>query len=86
MSRLPARRPKLTPYQRLLRHPKWQPLRMAILARDGWACTKCRATHKPLHVHHEKYVWGKAPWEVPKRYLVTLCEDCHEKRHKKQRR
>ena len=34
-----------------------------------------------LNVHHSYYIRGKKPWEYPDDALVTLCEDCHKKRH-----
>jgi len=36
---------------------------------------------KGLNVHHNYYIRGKKPWEYPDDALVTLCEDCHKKRH-----
>lgn len=37
--------------------------------------------YKGLNVHHKYYVYGKKPWEYDDEALVTLCEDCHQKRH-----
>jgi len=35
-----------------------------------------------LNIHHNYYIRGKKPWEYPNGdALVTLCEDCHKKRH-----
>lgn len=34
-----------------------------------------------LHIHHQYYVQGKKPWEYDDAALVTLCADCHQKRH-----
>ncbi len=39
--------------------------------------------YKGLNVHHKYYVYGKKPWEYEEKALVTLCEDCHQKRHDK---
>lgn len=40
--------------------------------------------YKGLNVHHKYYIRGKKPWEYPDdEALVTLCEDCHKKRHEK---
>ena len=36
---------------------------------------------KGLNVHHTYYVKGHKPWEYENDALVTLCEDCHKKRH-----
>lgn len=35
----------------------------------------------PLNVHHNYYVLGKKPWEYNDNALVTLCSQCHQKRH-----
>ena len=34
-----------------------------------------------LNVHHKYYVREKKPWEYDDDALVTLCADCHKKRH-----
>ena len=36
---------------------------------------------KGLNVHHTYYIKGHKPWEYENDSLVTLCEDCHRKRH-----
>ena len=38
---------------------------------------------KGLNVHHNYYIEGHKPWEYEDEALVTLCEDCHKKRHEK---
>ncbi len=35
----------------------------------------------PLHVHHLYYIKGKEPWDYKDSALITLCADCHQKRH-----
>lgn len=35
-----------------------------------------------LNVHHEFYIDGKKPWEYHDGALITLCEECHKKRHR----
>lgn len=62
-------------------HPNWQKLRLFVLNRDQYKCVNCWDKNKTLHVHHLKYLPGKFIWEVPKWYLVTLCEDCHSEEH-----
>ena len=37
---------------------------------------------KGLNVHHRYYTIGSKPWEYSNDALVTLCQDCHSKRHK----
>lgn len=36
---------------------------------------------KGLNIHHTHYTRGCKPWEYENNSLVTLCEDCHKKRH-----
>ena len=38
-------------------------------------------TYKGLNVHHRYYVTGLKPWEYDDDALVTLCQECHQKRH-----
>lgn len=76
------RRKRATPYQRLLRDPRWQRRRLQVLERDGWACREWGDRTSELQVHHEEYLPGKAPWEVPMRCLVTLCVTCHRKKRR----
>lgn len=38
-------------------------------------------TYKGLNIHHKYYIKGKKPWEYDNNALITLCEDCHRKRH-----
>lgn len=35
----------------------------------------------PLHVHHQYYIKGIEPWDYKDSALITLCADCHQKRH-----
>jgi hypothetical protein len=65
-----------------LRKPQWQRKRLEIMARDDWRCTGCSADDKPLHVHHERYINGRKPWEYADNDLKTLCEECHSLFHK----
>ena len=37
---------------------------------------------KGLNIHHTHYVLGKLPWDYSNEYLITLCKDCHQERHK----
>ena len=36
---------------------------------------------KGLNIHHTYYIKGRKPWEYEGEALVTLCENCHKKRH-----
>ncbi len=35
-----------------------------------------------LHVHHEYYIFGHAPWEYKLTALKTVCHECHHVIHK----
>lgn len=35
----------------------------------------------PLNIHHNYYMLGKRPWEYNNNALITLCSQCHQKRH-----
>lgn len=70
-------------YSEKLKNPLWQKKRLLIFERDGFRCTKCGSDKKTLHVHHKRYLEGHNPWEYEDRDLITLCEDCHTREHKK---
>lgn len=36
---------------------------------------------KGLNIHHMYYIKGNKPWEYEDSALITLCEECHKKRH-----
>ena len=36
---------------------------------------------KGLNIHHKYYITGRKPWDYDDDALITLCEDCHQKRH-----
>ena len=65
-------------YSELLKDPRWQKKRLEVFNRDNWTCQCCLDTDSTLHVHHTKYT-GKFPWDCPDKYLITLCEQCHQK-------
>ena len=66
-------------YQAKLKDPRWQKKRLEILNRDDWACSLCHSKVDTLTVHHKDYILNTEPWDYPDDYLLTLCEDCHEK-------
>lgn len=68
-------------YSDLLKNPKWQKKRLKIMERDGFKCQYCHNGDKTLNVHHIVYFQGKDPWEYENRFLITFCEDCHQKEH-----
>ena len=65
-------------YSQKLKSPKWQKKRLEILQRDEFKCKNCNSEEKTLHIHHLDYDKCE-PWEYENRFLITLCEDCHEK-------
>ena len=65
-------------YVEKLKDPRWQKMRLKILERDQWRCTRCDDTTNTLHVHHLCYRPGKDPWESTAEELVTFCASCHE--------
>ena len=65
-------------YSDLLKDPRWQKKRLAILERDGWKCRACGDGEETLHVHHCYYEASREPWDYPDKSLVVLCESCHE--------
>ncbi len=69
-------------YRKLLLHPKWKEKAQYIKKRDNYTCQNCGETDCILDVHHKNYILGKNPWEIPSRYLITLCRLCHKNEHK----
>ena len=69
-------------YKELLKSPKWKRKRTKILVRDGRKCIGCGCTTN-LEVHHIWYIIGNLPWQVPNKYLRTLCRTCHQAEHDK---
>jgi len=65
-------------YAVLLRKGEWLKKRIEILERDGYHCRDCN-NEDNLQVHHCWYAKGP-PWETPNEFLVTLCDECHERR------
>lgn len=64
-------------YAEKLKDPRWIALRSRVLERDGFRCRCCQSPEN-LQIHHTRY--QGEPWEVEPKYLITLCESCHEKR------
>lgn len=68
-------------YLQLLKDGRWQRKRLEIMNRDEFKCRDCGTTND-LNVHHLRYLTGRKPWEYENSDLITLCGDCHKKRHK----
>lgn len=75
-------------YGALLFHPAWKAKRKEILERDLHRCVHCRS-NRQLQVHHRQYHFVarlqkfRLPWDYPGHLLITLCEACHNKGHRK---
>lgn len=69
-------------YRKLLLDDRWKEKAKYIRKRDNHTCQHCGRTDCRLDVHHKNYILGKNPWEIPSRYLITLCRSCHKKEHK----
>jgi hypothetical protein len=66
-------------YSEKLKDPRWQKVRLKVMERDGFTCRDCGSIDKTLHVHHSHYCKGE-PWETPAKFMLTLCDECHEER------
>ncbi len=64
-------------YPKYLRSQEWAVRRAEVLARDKSRCQDC-GSREGLHVHHLTYAdAGKEPhWQ-----LLTVCGQCHLRRH-----
>jgi 5-methylcytosine-specific restriction endonuclease McrA len=73
-------------YDQLLKKEQWLKLREKILARDQHKCRNCDSDSS-LQIHHRQYHINVTtrefvqPWEYNDKYLITLCNDCHQKGH-----
>lgn len=74
-------------YGSSLLDPRWKARRAVILNRDRNRCINC-GSGDDLQVHHRQYHFSKSlnefilPWDYDERYLITLCEKCHQKGHR----
>ena len=66
-------------YMELLRDPRWQRNRLAVLERAEWRCEGCGTREVNLQIHHGFYERGRLPWEYPAEALYCLCDGCHER-------
>ena len=57
----------------------WKRKRYVVLKRDNWRCVYCGAP--ATQVHHKKYA-RKRIGKEPIKWLVSVCNSCHESLHK----
>jgi len=75
-------------YKELLFKQEWKSKREEILIRDNRSCVICK-NNINLQIHHRQYHFlvqkkqFKLPWQYQDNLLVTLCESCHKKGHRK---
>lgn len=75
------RRRRRAAYVAYLRSPQWQVVRLQVLRRDGWRCTRCGDTQS-LEVHHLHYENFKHERLAD---LVTVCHSCHKQADRERR-
>jgi len=64
-------------YQKYLESDKWKKLRLKILERDNFTCQDCN--NKAIGVHHLNYDYLGTDKE--EKYCISICKNCHLKRH-----
>jgi hypothetical protein len=68
-------------YSDLLNLREWKFKRLEILVRDNFTCCDCSCKSKSNHAHHLYYILNEFPWAIESSGLITLCNECHKKRH-----
>lgn len=68
------------PYDKQLKDKRWRLFRKEVIEEKGNKCEMCGRSSN-LCVHHKVYIKGRYAWEYPKRHLMVLCRECHEKIH-----
>ena len=61
-----------------LKSEAWQRKRYIVLKRDNWRCVYCG--NSATEVHHLKYAKNNIGKE-PIQWLVSICKECHAKKH-----
>mgnify|MGYP003675552378 CR=1 FL=1 len=61
-----------------LKSDAWKRKRYVVLKRDNWTCVRCGA--RATQVHHKRYAKKKIGKE-PIKWLVSICEPCHDRLH-----
>jgi 5-methylcytosine-specific restriction endonuclease McrA len=63
-----------------LQSDEWKRKRYTVLKRDNWTCVYCGQL--ATQVHHKRYARRNIGKE-PIKWLVSVCEQCHENQHEK---
>lgn len=69
------------PWKDQYKHPLWQKKRLEALEAAEYSCERCYDAENTLHVHHKRYIKGRAIWEYSVSELNVLCESCHGVAH-----
>jgi len=72
---------RMPSYFDFLKDPRWQKRRLERLEDARWECSNCGDGKSTLHVHHQRYIKGRKPWEYSDQELTVLCETCHSAAH-----
>lgn len=81
MPRLNSKRGRKSDYVKSLNTDQWRETRRMVLIRDKFMCRDC-GSKLYLEVHHLTYIY-KGDEHNHLGCLITLCSDCHKKRHNK---
>ncbi len=63
-----------------LKSDDWKRKRYVVLRRDNWRCVYCGA--RATQVHHKRYA-KKNIGREPIKWLVSVCNACHDRIHHK---
>jgi 5-methylcytosine-specific restriction endonuclease McrA len=74
------RQERIDYYRKYLKSDAWQRKRYVVLKRDNWTCVYCgKHATQVHHKQYAKYNIGKEPID----WLVSVCDECHNKIHHK---
>ena len=68
-------------YKEQLNDIRWQAFRLFVLTARGTKCEMCGSTENVIHIHHNRYIFGKKAWEYTCNDVEVLCSYCHKKIH-----
>lgn len=68
-------------YEKQLKTKEWKEKRRHIFETKGRKCSICGTTTEILQIHHVRYLSGRLAWEYKDKYLVVVCQHCHQKIH-----